>query len=129
MLRFMVFLALGFITAGCSLFDDEIEWMKMSVPADSVVISDSVALGQSIDFEVTGTVPDIAWKSSHFEIQQSNFDVWVRLRAKRNPKLCSHFIPRLIHVEGSFLPHSVGNYRFHFWQSDTTSLDTTAVVY
>jgi hypothetical protein len=94
-----------------------------------VTIPDSVDIGQIITYEVKSYLPNSCWKYSHIGLSSSDFDVYVTLYMKRDPRdqICLDVITP-VDIEGNFLPEVEGEYTFHFWRSDTSSLDTNVIV-
>jgi len=127
-LKLMVLQIAATLVMGCSLFEDEVEWLRMAAPVDSVAIPDTVSLGERITFRMVFQLNDSCWKFSHLEVVHTDFDIWVRGHAKRDPGLLCFPVLLSFDTTASFLPVSTGDYQFHFWQSDSSSLDTIVVV-
>jgi len=110
---------------GCA----ESEWIIRPVHISSVDIPESVNLSESIEFKMTCVTPDPCYKFSHLELKQEDFDVWIKVYAKRDPKAICIQILGSFETSGQFEPKSRGNYQFHFWQEyDSKYLDKTVVV-
>ncbi|GAH44286.1 unnamed protein product [marine sediment metagenome] len=93
-----------------------------------VIIPDTVQLGQNISFEVICVVGNPCYMFSHLDINSQYYDVFVKIYAKIDPEAICPEVVDSIKASGSYKPLSEGDYNFHFWQSDSASLDTTVVV-
>lgn len=122
-LRFFVCLVVTILLGGCN------DWTVEPVHIYSVEIPGSIDLGQYIIFRMKCETPDPCYKFSHLEVRDNDFDVWVKVFAKRDPKVLCIQILGEIDTSGRFKPDSRGDYHFHFWQKyDSEYLDKTVVV-
>lgn len=125
-IRTISFIAFILITFNCNLFKDK-DWIIMPAHPYEVVILDTVQLGQDISFEVICEVGDPCLMFSHLDINSQDYEVFVKTYAKRDPGAYCVMVVDSIKAIGSFKPTFEGNYNFHFWQTDTSSLDTTVI--
>ena len=107
--------------------DDE-DWRRTPVPVVSVAIPESVALGEHIYFTSTCQTPNPCWRFSHMDMVERDFDVWVVVHAKEDPDCISIPVFGSTTVPKRMLLPARGTYRFRFWQTPFTTLDTTVVV-
>ena len=126
-LRTISFIAFILITLNCNLFKDK-DWIIMPARPYEVIIPDTVQLGQNISFELICEVGNPCYLFSHLDINSEDYDVFVKIYAKLDPHAICIRDADSIKAIGSYKPPSEGNYNFHFWQSETSSLDTTVVV-
>ncbi|HRN27943.1 MAG: hypothetical protein IT276_05230 [Ignavibacteriaceae bacterium] len=120
----LAFLLTALISA-CSIFDDGDE-LRRPIPVDSISVNST-----SLNAEFTATIfcGSYCWKSTYFEKSISGGDVFIKTFAVSDgssvcPDVCVEY-QTPINVP---LPMS-GNYTFHFWRSDTSSIDTTIAFY
>jgi len=122
-LKYIIYLLSVIFLISCT------EWIIKPVHVSSADIPESINLGQSINFKMTCATPDPCHKFSYLEIKDTDFDVWIKVYAKRDPKVGCVTILGSIEASGQFKPYAVGNYQFHFWQEyDAKYLDKTVVV-
>ena len=126
-IRLIFFIPFLLLITNCNLFKDR-DWMIRPAYPYEVIIPDTVQLGQDISFEVICEVGNPCYLFSHLDINSQDYDVFVKIYAKIDPHAICICVVDSIKATGSFKPTSEGNYYFHFWQSDSSSLDTTVVV-
>jgi hypothetical protein len=125
----MVIVLLAAIFCGCGLLGSDSEWEEEKMYTDTVEIPSDGQVGEPINFIASSVFGDDCWEFSRFNISPSGFDVYVTPYARRPAKrvICAT-VMTTVSGEGQFTPHVPGVYRFHFWRSDTLSLDYTATV-
>ena len=112
------------ILSSCSVFDDDD--ITRPVPVDSVFVNNTSNL--SADFTAKIYCGSYCWKNTYFEKSINGNNVFIKIFAVSDessvcPAVCVEYqIP--INIT---LPVS-GSYRFHFWKSDTSSIDTTLIL-
>ncbi len=112
-----------FFFAGCT------EWIIVPAHIYSVDILETTALGQTIAFQMECQTPDPCFEFHRLEIKHSEFDVYVKVYAKRDPEIICIQILGSIKASGEFEPPQAGTYRFHFWQETLSKyLDKTVAV-
>ena len=110
---------------GCSLFqeDDEIEYIEAVVGVDSIHINN--ISNMTVWFAVFCTVGDPCWEFWKHDESKIGSDIYVKVYARRDRSLVCLDVIGLIKVPLIINVGSAGDYYFHFWQTDTSSLDTT----
>jgi len=123
----LCFAAIMFCACGCALFEsDDGAFYTRPTPAERIEVKERA--GRTITFSVTCSWPDGCGRYSHFTARQQGNEYTVQIFGGRTaaavcPAVVIHFIaPVEIKVPAP------GAYDFHFWQSDTTSIDTSLVV-
>ncbi|UCE67420.1 MAG: hypothetical protein JSU85_05235, partial [Candidatus Zixiibacteriota bacterium] len=86
-------------------------------------------IGEPIVFTIKSYLHNSCWKFSRLRIVSSGFDVYVTPYRKRliEERACLEVITGVAE-EGVFIPVFPGEYKFHFWRSDTLALDYTVDV-
>jgi hypothetical protein len=126
---FTAIVLLAGIIYGCERSVKNTEWVEEKMYTKEVDLPPNGQVDDPINFTVTSTFGDDCWEFSRFSVIPSGSDVYVTPYAK-------HLVKRLICAtvmtdvsgEGRFTPRIPGEYRFHFWRSDTLSLDYTVIV-
>jgi hypothetical protein len=105
------------------------EWVEEKMNTNEVELPPSGRVGDPINFITTSIFGDDCWEFSRFNIISSGSDVYVTPYAKRPAKrvVCAT-VMTTVSGEGRFTPRFPGEYKFHFWRSDTLSLDYTVTV-
>lgn len=112
-----------FISACSSLDDDEI---RNPIPVDSISVNNVSNL--NVNFTATIFCGSYCWKNTYFEKRIVGGDVFIKTfavsdRSSVCPAVCVEKETQ-INIK-LFTP---GSYTFHFWKSDTSSIDTTMVL-
>ncbi len=123
-MKITFFILLITLFSACSMLDDE--KIKNPFPLDSISVNST-----SLNAEFTGTIfcGSYCWKSTYFVKNIKDGDVFIKTFAVSDgadvcPAVCVEYqIP--INIT---LPVS-GSYTFHFWKSDTSSIDTTITIH
>lgn len=111
------------IVALSSCLEFENDEITRAIPVDSISINNVTNL--SVDFTAITYCGSLCWKSTYFENKVIGSDVFIKTfsvsdRSAACPAVCVEAkTPIKITLQSS------GNYNFHFWKSDTTSIDTT----
>lgn len=106
-LKFMVLQIITILSMGCSFFRDETEWIRKSASVVSVAIPDSVSISQPVIFKMTCLLYSLCWELSHLEMSHFNFDVWVKVYAKKNPKFYCNPVLLSSDTTGNFISGSL----------------------
>jgi hypothetical protein len=114
--------------AGCSLFPHDSDYEYYTMYPQEVAAADHGGIGDDISFEIESAFNSSCGEYSHAEIRRSNFDLFVKFyqRRKRETVCATVMVPT--RIRWRYNPVTAGEYRFHFWRSDSTSLDTTILV-
>lgn len=105
------------------------EWVEEKMHTDEVELPPNGHVGEPINFIATSIFGDDCWEFSRFNIIPSGLDIYVTPYAKRLAKeIACATVMTAVSGEGQFTPAVPGEYRFHFWQSDTQTLDYTVIV-
>lgn len=124
----MNFSLILFMFTGCSLFMTETEWNYYLMRPHSVLSIESGGVRTPIVFKISSSLNTPCNEYSHSDIDQDNFDISVKFyqKSEKSIRCTAVMVDTVIHW--GFMPESAGEYRFHFWKSDSTSLDTAVVV-
>lgn len=115
--------------SGCSIFGDGTDWIYSPMYPDSLTISGSMRVNDSILFELDSFLSTPCDEYSHAELKRDANDIYVRFYQRRDKSTMCITVIVPTQISWSYTPLMPGDYRFHFWQSDTTSLDTTVTVH
>ena len=120
----MIFILLVTLIPACSIRDDED--IKVLFPTDLVLVNNT-----SLNAEFTATVfcGSYCWKSTSFESSIKGGDIFIKTFAVFDgstvcPQVCVEYKTPI----NITLPVS-GDYTFHFWRSDTSSIDTVIAIH
>lgn len=122
------FLTVASIFSGCSIFGHGTEWTYSPMYPDSLTISGSMIVNDRILFELDSAFNSPCNEYSHAELKQNANDIYVKFYQRRDKSTICATVMVPTQISWSYTPLMPGDYRFHFWQSDTTSLDTTVTV-
>jgi hypothetical protein len=125
----MVIVLLIAIFCGCGLLGSDSDWIEERMYTQEAELPPYARLGRPIVFTVHSYLPNTCWHFSRLQVASSGFDVYVTPYKKRSPEdiVCLEVITGVIE-EGQIIPVLPGAYRFHFWRSDTLSLDYIVIV-
>lgn len=117
------------ILCGCGHLFNDPDWIEEKMYSEAAELPPGGQVGEPINFIVTSYFGDDCWQFSRFKIVPSGLDVHVTPYAKRLAKetICATVITA-VSGESRIIPVVPGEYRFHFWQSDTQTLDYTVIV-
>lgn len=116
-------LLLTVLISACSVFEDD--EIRQPIPIDSISVNSTVNL--TANFTAVSFCGSYCWKETYFEKSISGSDVFIKTFAVSDgstvcPQVCIEYQTPI----NLSLPSS-GSYTFHFWKSDTSSIDTTIV--
>jgi hypothetical protein len=120
----IIFFLLVFILSSCSEFEtDEI---TRPIPIDSVSINNISNL--NVNFTAITYYGSLCWKSTYFEKRIIGSDVFIKTfavldRSSACPAVCVE-----VKTPVKIILQSSGQFTFHFWKSDTTSVDTILIL-
>lgn len=107
----------------CSVFEEN--KINHPIPVDSISVKNT-----SLNAEFTAIIlcGSYCWENTYFEKSISGSDVFIKTFAVSDgsavcPQVCVEY-QTPINIS---LPMS-GNYTFHFWKTDTSSIDTTITI-
>lgn len=107
----------------CLFEPDEKEYIQGPFCVDSVKVTQIE--DRNVTFECIGWTGDPCWEHDHTEIDCQNPDYFVQIFVKRDKSLiCPQVISKMT-IPVSITVGQDTSYTFHFWQTDSTSLDTT----
>lgn len=125
---FLLFILLPVIIVGCAQSPEGLEWIEEKMYTTEADLPSSAVAGEPVIFTLRSWLPNSCWKFSHIGINSSGFDVFVTAYMKRSPEdLVCLTVVTPVAEEGSYIPEFPGEYRFHFWRSDTLTLDYTVI--
>jgi len=117
----ITFFLLVFILSSCSEFEtDEI---TRAIPIDSVSVNNISNL--SVDFTAITYCGSLCWKSTYFEKRIIASDVFIKTFAVLDKSAACPAVCVEVHTPITINLQSSGRFTFHFWKSDTSSIDTT----
>ena len=116
---------------GCSSPTDNTEWSYAPLGFRSnIEITDSVRMGQPVEFRLDSWLGNSCWEYGHMnvEVDRDDVHIWFIQKMDMSQLICTDAIdPYEINESIPFIPP--GRYNFHFWQNDSTSIDTVVIVY
>lgn len=120
----LCFAAVMFCVSGCGLFEEEFDIQPAPVARFEV----KEMTGRRITFSVTCSWPNGCGRYSHFtsDLAGNQYNVKI-FGVQPRPAACTQEIIDFSAQVKITAPVS-GIYEFHFWQSETTSLDTSFVI-
>lgn len=113
------------IFSSCSIWEDEKE-ISQPFAVESITVNNVSRTG--ISLTAYNSCGSMCWKRTFVESRVNGFEVFVKTVAVFNeytacPAVCvGTETPVFIKISSN------GTYNFHFWQSDTTTLDTIITV-
>ncbi len=120
--------AIALSMIGCSLFPNGTDWIYHPMYPHEILTIESGGAGTEMSFEIASFLNTPCHKYSHADVKQDNFDIFVEFYQKQKREaICTQVIVDT-RINWSINMRSPGEYRFHFWQSDSTSLDTIVIV-
>jgi hypothetical protein len=110
--------------SSCSVFEEDD--ITYPIPIDSVFVNNTSNL--TAEFTAKIYCGSYCWKNTYFEKSILGNNVFIKTFAVSDgssvcPAVCVEY-QTLINI---VLPAS-GSYTFHFWRSDTSSIDTTLII-
>ncbi len=123
---FLAVMVLALSSAGCLTDSDDDEYLLRPVPVDSV--RNARVSPHSVTFDVFGTVADPCWQFNWAEIWRRAEDISVKIHAKRKRAAMCPQVLTVLKTRVQIPVTGAGTYEFHFWASDSASVDTTVVV-
>ena len=115
--------AVGF--CGCALFDDD-DYLVRRLGAEDIDITELTDHG--VIFTFHGQTPDPCHEHYFNDIVRNDSEILVSVYARREKRLiCACVVTDIAWPIDVAVPWS-GTYLFRFWQSDSTTVDTTLTV-
>ena len=103
--------------------------VTVPLPAQSVDIPDSAALGRECNYTIHSTLPNSCyWFYRLAQSSQIN-EIDITVYARYDTKDVCLQVAGPIDIPGHFSFIERGTYFIHFWQTDTTTVDKTVIVY
>ena len=123
-MKTITYLFLSIILFSCTIFEDD--EIKRPIPVDSISVNNITNL--SVDFTASIFCGSLCWKNTYFEKRISGSEVFIKTFAVLDgssvcPAVCVDYQTP---INISLI--SAGSYTFHFWRSDTSSMDTTLFI-
>ncbi len=123
------FLTVATILSGCSIFGHGTEWIYSPMYPHSLAISGSMIVNDRILFELDSYLNTPCNEYSHAELKRNANDIYVKFYQRREKGTVCATVMVPTQISWSYTPLMPGDYRFHFWQFDSTSFDTTVTVH
>ncbi len=126
---FIVIVLLLPVFGGCGLLVDDPEWIEEKMYTTEAELPPDARMGEPIVFTVKSYLHNSCWEFSRLRTVSSGFDIFVTPYRKCliEERVCFEVITGVAE-EGIFTPVFPGEYRFHFWRSDTLALEHIVVV-
>lgn len=125
----LVIVILFAIICSCDRSVDNHEWILEKMYTNEAELPQTGSVGEAIIFTVKSYLTDSCRKFSHLEIAPSGFDIFITPYMKHSTEeLVCLAVVTGIAEDGQFTPGQPGQYTFHFWRSDTLSLDYAVTV-
>jgi hypothetical protein len=123
-MKTIAYLFFAIILSSCTVFEDD--EIKRPIPVDSISVNNISNL--FVDFIASVFCGSMCWKNTYFEERISGNDVFIKTLAVLDgssvcPAVCVDYQTP---INISLL--SAGSYTFHFWKSDTSSIDTSLII-
>jgi hypothetical protein len=123
-MKFLFFLLAAFVISSCSEFeDDEITY---TIPVDSISVKNISKL--KAEFMASNFCGSMCWEKTYFEKIIIGNDVFIKTFAVADGSTACPAVCVYTETQVSIMPLSVGSYTFHFWKSNTSSIDTTLII-
>jgi len=113
---------------GCSIFPTDTEYSYYPMRPYSVLDIESGERRTPIVFRLSSSLNTPCNEFSHSDIVQNYHDILVRFFQREEKDIHCTQVGVDTVITWGYIPLSAGQYRFHFWQSDSTSLDTTVLI-
>ena len=123
-MKIIAYVFFAIILSSCTIFEDD--EIKRPIPIDSISVNNISNL--SVDFTASIFCGSMCWKYTCFEKRISGSDVFIKTFAVSDGSLVcpAVWVDYQTPINISLL--SAGKYTFHFWKSDTSSIDTTLFI-
>lgn len=123
-MKFIVLLFATLIVTSCSeLEEDEI---TRAIPIEIFSVKNKSTL--NIEFTASNSCGSMCWKRTYFEKTISGNDIYIKTFATMDGSLVCTAVCVSVDVPINITLSSPGSYNFHFWKSDTSSIDTTIIM-
>ncbi|MDP2364172.1 MAG: hypothetical protein Q8M94_10425 [Ignavibacteria bacterium] len=123
-MKHLAFLFLAVILAACSTFeDDEIIY---TIPVEAISVKNSSNL--TIEFIASNSCGSMCWERTYFERTINGKNIFIKLFAVADGSTACPDVCVNVEVPISINLPSSDSFTFHFWKSDTSSIDTTLIV-
>jgi len=123
-MKYLAFLFLTALLSSCSGFEeDEIIY---TMPVDSISVKSISNL--TIAFTASNFCGSLCWERTYFEKRIKGTEIFIKTFAVETPSgVCPDVC---VYTETPVIITLLfaGSYTFHFWKSDTSSIDTTLIV-
>jgi len=123
-LKYLLILAAALVFYSCSVFeDDEITY---TIPIDSISVKNISNL--KVEFTASNFCGSMCWKKTYFGKRVSGNDIFIKTFAVVDGSTACPAVCVYAETPINITLPSAGSYSFHFWRSDTSSIDTTLIV-
>lgn len=109
------------ILSSCSLFEEDD--ITRQIPVDSISVNSTSGLRGN--FTALIACGSMCWKETYFEGSVSDDDVFIKTFAVTDGSAVCPAVCVETEIPISIKLQVPGSYTFHFWKSDSTSIDTT----
>lgn len=116
------------LVSGCGLFSDGIDWRYSPMRPHQILSIETAPYPENVNFEIASSLSTPCHEYSHAELRHEGLDIFVKFYQRVDTEVrCTENL-----VDTEFIwnlrPGLRGEYTFHFWRSDSTSLDTTIII-
>lgn len=123
-MKHLFFLLIAIVLSSCSVFEEED--ITRPIPVDSISVNSTSNL--TADFTATIFCGSYCWKNTYFEKSINGNNVFIKTFAvSEESSVCPDVCVEYQTPINIALPAS-GSYTFHFWKSNTSSIDTTLIL-
>lgn len=124
-MKLLIIVSMLLFVSSCSLVDDDTE-ITQPFPVDSISVKNIAR--NLIEFTATNNCGSMCWKQTYAESSINRNDVFIKtICVFDGSAVCPEVCVEVKTPVSITLP-SVGEYTFHFWQSNSASLDTTIAI-
>lgn len=120
----IAFFFLMLIISSCSLFEEDD--IIHTIPVDSVFVNNTSNL--TVEFTAKIYCGSMCWKETYYKSSTNGNDVYIKTFAVTDGSAVCPAVCVETEIQISIKLLVPGNYTFHFWRSDTSSIDTTLIL-
>jgi hypothetical protein len=112
------------IISSCSVFEEDDT--TRPIPTDSILINDIADL--KVNFSAIIECGSMCWKETYYKSSINGDDVYIKTFAVTDGSAVCPAVCVETEIPISIKLMVPGSYTFHFWRSDTSSIDTTLIL-
>jgi len=120
-MKHQFFVLMALVISSCSVFEEDD--ITRTIPVDSVFVNNTSNL--TAEFTAKIYCGSYCWKNTCFEKSIDGNNVFIKTFAVTDGSAVCPAVCVETEIPISILLMIPGSYTFHFWKSDSTSIDTT----